>query len=225
MPLPAQVGPVAYDCWNQIGVFGNGRCKELASVVHCRSCPVFSAAGVQLLDRERPAGDKQVLARYYSQPKKAVTLGRLSAVVFRIGSEWLALSTKVFQEIAELRSIHSLPHRRNGVVLGITNVRGELLVCVSLGRLLGLDWSAGTSMPGVSGKRLVVAEWQSSVAAFPVDDVYGVQRFHPEEVQPAPAGVGRGGEGLIRSLLTLKEHKAGLLDEEAVFAAVNQSLS
>src|SRR2546422_1979826 len=37
-------------------------------------------------------------------------------------------------EVAERRVIHSLPHRRTGIVLGVVNVRGELLVCVSLGR-------------------------------------------------------------------------------------------
>ena len=36
------------------------------------------------------------------------------------------------------RLIHSLPHRRQGIVLGLVNVRGELLICVSLARLLGI---------------------------------------------------------------------------------------
>src|SRR5438445_8021579 len=63
---------------------------------------------------------------------------RTSAVIFRIHSEWLALPTEAFQEVAERRRIHSLPHRRNGVVLGLVNIRGELLICVDLGRVLGI---------------------------------------------------------------------------------------
>ena len=43
-----------------------------------------------------------------------------------------------YEEIAERRSLHSLPHRRRGIVMGIVNIRGELLICASLGKLLGL---------------------------------------------------------------------------------------
>ena len=32
------------DCWNKIGVRGDGSCPELARHVHCRNCPVYSAS-------------------------------------------------------------------------------------------------------------------------------------------------------------------------------------
>ncbi len=44
-----------HDCWNRIGVEGNATCRELAKYIHCRNCPVYSAAGLQLLDRPLPA--------------------------------------------------------------------------------------------------------------------------------------------------------------------------
>ena len=31
------------DCWNRIGVRGDGSCPELKQYVHCRNCPVYSA--------------------------------------------------------------------------------------------------------------------------------------------------------------------------------------
>ena len=46
-------------------------------------------------------------------------------------------------EVANLLPIHSLPHRPNGVVLGLASVRGELLVCVSLGQVVGAGAARG----------------------------------------------------------------------------------
>ena len=33
------------DCWNRIGFCGDRSCPELAHVVHCHNCQVFSNAG------------------------------------------------------------------------------------------------------------------------------------------------------------------------------------
>ena len=50
-PLPNGQAVEIRACWNEIGVQGNGSCPELRKVIHCRNCPVYSKAGVQLLDR------------------------------------------------------------------------------------------------------------------------------------------------------------------------------
>ena len=84
--------------------------------------------------------------------------GKQSIVIFRIGPEWLALPTRVFQEIAERRTVHSLPHRQHGVVLGLINIRGELLICVSLGQLLGLEQVPFREKSRTTYDRLVVTE-------------------------------------------------------------------
>ena len=57
------------------------------------------------------------------------------------------MPTSVIAEVAERRVIHSLPHRRTGIVLGVVNVRGELLVCVSLAQLLGVEHKPEESAP------------------------------------------------------------------------------
>src|SRR5439155_6141290 len=167
---PTQV----YDCWNTIGVAGNGSCQELLRFVHCRNCPVYSAAAMQLLDRPVTADYRREWSAHYAEQKKLATPAKTPVVLFRIASEWLLLPTQALQEVAERRAMHSLPHRRRDLVLGLVNVRGELLVCVSLGRWLGLaglvtsdEWrvarAAGAlpanrrSSPGPD--RLLVANW------------------------------------------------------------------
>src|SRR5882724_2541617 len=126
-------------CWSEIGVQGDGSCPKLQEFIHCRNCPVYSNAGVQLLNRPLPPDYRQEWTEHFARKKKTAAPARISAVLFRIESEWLALPTPAFQEVAERRLIHSLPHRRSGLVLGLANIRGELLICVSLSRLLGLE--------------------------------------------------------------------------------------
>jgi chemotaxis-related protein WspD len=212
------------DCWNKIGVIGNGTCTELTKFIHCRNCPVYSTAGARLLDRELPVSYRREWTEHFSSGKKQAATGKVSVVVFRIGTEWLALPTGVFQEIAEWRPIHSLPHRRQGIVLGLANVRGGLLICVSLGRLLGAESEGGgASLPGMHD-RLVVAEWQGRLLAFPVNEVHGVHRYQPEELREVPATVSRGNPSFSRGLLNWMGTSIGCLDEELLFSTLNRSL-
>src|SRR5437588_4360 len=43
------------DCWNRIGIGGDRTCPELAVHIHCRSCPVFSAAARRVVMGSRTA--------------------------------------------------------------------------------------------------------------------------------------------------------------------------
>jgi Magnesium chelatase, subunit ChlI len=62
------------DCWNQIGVFGDGTCPELAKVIHCRNCPVYAAGGRSLLMLGRPRAGTSLLARRLTTILPAMTL-------------------------------------------------------------------------------------------------------------------------------------------------------
>src|SRR3954468_13811615 len=163
------------NCWSQIGVHGDSTCPELKNFIHCRNCQVYSNAGAQLLDRPLPPNYRRDWTDHFARKKRTAAPAKISAVLFRIESEWLALPTQAFQEVAERRMIHSLPHRRAGLVLGLVNVRGELLICVSFSRLLGIkkvgaeerqaavDGSALSSSPGVT--RSSAAERQRGLFA------------------------------------------------------------
>lgn len=213
------------DCWNKIGVGGNSSCPELARYAHCRNCPVYSAAGAELLNRRLPAGYRQEWTEHFALEKVRVTPGKLSVVIFRVGSEWLALPTQAFHEVAEYRAIHTLPHRQDGLVLGLINFRGELLVCVSLSRLLGVERESIREKPCKVYDRLVIAEWQGSLLTFPVHEVYGVHRYNPEEMQETPATVAMASTTFTQATLLWGNKRVGCLDAESLFATLNRSLS
>jgi len=217
---PSRVGA----CWNEIGVYGTGTCKELEQFVHCRNCPVHSAAGAELLDRPLPENYRQEWSQHFSVEKHRAIPAKMSVVIFRIQSEWLALPTTAFQEVAERRLTHSLPHRRQGIVAGLINVRGELLICVSLRRLLGLD-QAGSAPARRPSDRLLVMNWDGNRLAFAVDDIHGVHRFQPQELRDAPATVSKSSFTFTQGIFMWQQHPVGLLDADALFSVLNRSLA
>ncbi|HMP82698.1 MAG TPA: chemotaxis protein CheW, partial [Verrucomicrobiota bacterium] len=182
--------PKVHDCWNTIGVDGNGSCRELVKFVHCRNCPVYSAAGLQLLDRPLPPGYRREWTEHFARVKKLGTPARTSVLIFRVASEWVALPTTAFQEIAEHRAMHSLPHRRGKIVLGLVNIRGELTICVSLARTLGMeDEIEHQKKARAVFDRLLVAHWHGGRLAFPADGVHRIQHFQKDELGEPPATV------------------------------------
>jgi chemotaxis-related protein WspD len=197
----------------------------LAKFIHCRNCPVFSSGALQLLDRPLPPEYRREWTAHFAQRKKAAFSGKTCAIIFRVQEEWLALPAQAFQEIAERRLIHSLPHRRAGVVLGLVNIRGELLICVSIGRLLGLEATAGQEIPRPPCARLLVVNWENIRLVFPVDEVHGVHRFQAEDLREPPATVTGSNPSYTQGVLLWQQRAVGFLDASLLFPALNRSLA
>jgi chemotaxis-related protein WspD len=213
------------DCWNQIGVRGDGSCPELKKYAHCHNCPVFSAAAAQVLDAA-PASHFTDRTTQFAAPAYTEESERRSVVIFRVASEWLALPTSVVVEVASLLPIHSLPHRPNGVVLGLASVRGELLVCVSLREVVG---SAALTAPSREGRgtayqRLLVIRRESVRVVCPVDEVHGIHRFHPRELTAVPTTVAKSVVAYSTALLPWQGHSVGTLDDQLLFYTLKRSL-
>ncbi|MEP6670426.1 MAG: chemotaxis protein CheW [Chthoniobacter sp.] len=216
-----------HDCWNHIGIWGDGTCAELAQAVHCRNCPVYSSAARDLLDRGVDSAYLAQSAQQIRTQRQDARRDTDSVVIFRLGAEWLALPAGVFQEVCALRPIHSLPHRRNGAVLGIANVRGALLVCVSLHALLGIDKTpaANTAQRRLVHERLLVVGRDGERLVFPVDEIHGIHRFHPDQLGEAPATVARSTATYTRAMLPWQDKAVGVLDDQLLFYSLNKSLA
>jgi len=214
-----------FDCWKQIGVEGDGSCRELRELLHCRNCAIYSKAALSLLDRDLPTQYREERTDYFAQKRKLAPGNKISALIFRIGPEWLSLPTDIIQEVAEHRPVHSVPHRRHGILLGVVNVRGELLLCVSVGRLLGLDHGASSEKLRTFYDRLLVVGWEGKRLAFPTNEVRGILRFGPDELAHPPSTVTRAALTFTRGILTWRERLVGLLDPDLLFTTLNRSLS
>jgi chemotaxis-related protein WspD len=212
-------------CWGTSGVYGDGSCPELSKVVHCRNCPVYSAAAVRLIDRPLPVDYRQEWTEHFARSRPLSELGVASLVLFRIQNEWLAMPTHNFQEVAERRPIHSLPRRREAALLGLANVRGELVICISLGHLLQIDQSPSLDVLRRDYQRLLVLQGESNRLAFPVDEVHGPQRFHPQEFQGPPATAARASARYAQATVQWQDRTAGLLDPHLIFSTLQRNLS
>src|ERR1700693_4496716 len=215
------------DCWKKIGVWGNRECGELKKVIHCRNCMVYSSAAAQLLGAELP---EEYLGRWTTHFATEAKVNRRqlqAALIFRIGAEWLALSPTNLQEIAEGRPIHSVPRGRNNTLLGLANIRGELLVCVALDRVLGLE-QMGPEKSGSKRafyRRMLVAGRGGSRFVFPVEEVHGIHWFNPNELKAVPSTVAKAQSTYIKGLLLWKGKSVGCLDDQLLFDMLDESLT
>jgi chemotaxis-related protein WspD len=224
---PVGAAVVIDDCWNKIGVRGDASCPKLKTYAHCRNCPVHSAAAVTLLDRDPPPGYVADWTGHFAQAKRMEELDTDSVVVFRIGAEWFALSTLVFDEIAEPRTIHSLPHRRSSTVLGLVNVRGQLIICVALGKMLGVgnEPAPRPDQDDVVHGRMAVIRHDGGRLAFLVDEVDRIHRFRPRDLRAVPATIAKSAAAYTRGVLSWQDRIVGCLDDQLIFQALNRSIA
>lgn len=224
--MPAHVPTATSDspndldqCWKRIGIEGDRSCPELARHSHCRNCPVFSLAAGRLLDRDLPETVGDGLPTQVGSPAGEAKAEMESVIIFRVGSEWFALPAQVLDEVVELRPIHSLPHRRHPALLGIVNVRGELVICLSIAQLL-----IGSS-DNTAASRLVVIRDAGGRLAFPVDEVQHTHHHSLRDLERAPETVARSASRFTRGLLSWRGRRVGRLDERLVLDALSRCLT
>lgn len=217
--------PAVDDCWNRIGVFGDKSCPQLERHIHCRNCEVYGAAAIALLDRYGSAlerGDDD-----YGQGETQEVQGeQRSLLIFRLGEQWLAIATCCLAEVMPMSPIHVLPHRKSRGLLGVTNVRGTLVACLSLAELLDLDTQqdARRSERRVI-PRMLILESGSGPLVTPVDEVSGIQRIPVARISSAKHDDKRAISRFTAGVLQWQEQSITLLDDEQLLHNMIGSLA
>jgi chemotaxis-related protein WspD len=209
---PENGSPEIDACWSRIGVQGNQSCPELPKHIHCRNCPTYTAAAHVLLDRPITAEYRNIWASHFAAPAKAVETEHRTCLLFRVQAEWLALPSAAVQEVTESRPVRSLPHRRNDAVLGLINLRGQLVVSVSLVRVLGITQATIQTSGHIVFPRLLVVGSTERRIALPVDEVFGTWRYAASELGELPGTVARAALAQCTGMLQFNDHPVGLLD-------------
>ena len=221
-------------CWRRVGVGGDRTCAELETFIHCRNCPVLTAAARTFFDREAPPGYLESWREILEQPEREADGDATAVLVFRRGAEWLALPTSVLVEVTPPRKVHRLPHRHDTLLEGLVNIRGQLQVCVDLGRLLGVEPAAATAPaaptpPAGTLARLLVVERAGDRGAerwvFGVDEVAGVQRVPAAALRAVPSTVGAATDRATAALFAWQERTVGLLDERRLLDGLRAQVS
>ena len=210
------------DCWNRIGIHGDKSCPLLLEHIHCRNCSVYSAAATRLLDRYALQQDDRRAVTAAEVDEKIVSR---SLLMFRLGEEWLGIATRCLVEVAPLQPIHSLPHQRSRALLGVANVRGALVACLSLVELLGLE----TNNQGASGgrimPRMLIIAAQDGPVVVPVDEVDGIHAIDERALKAASASGTQASARFTQGVLQWKGRSLRWLDEAQLLSAVTRSLT
>ena len=210
------------DCWNRIGIYGDKSCPVLPEHIHCRNCSVYSAAATRLMDRY---SFEQEHLEHYSPQEHERKVATRSLMIFRLGGEWLGLTTRCLDEVAPLQPIHSLPHQRSRALLGVANVRGALVPCLSLVDLLGLDptLTAPTSLRVMP--RMLILAAPGGPVVLPVDEVDGIHNIEEHVLNTVSLSGEQASAKYTRGVLQWKTRSLRWLDEEQLLGAITRSLT
>lgn len=111
-------------------------------------------------------------------------------VVFRLGDQRLTCPIETVEEILPFSYPTPVPGAKEWL-LGLANVRGNLVTIVDLGWFL-----FGTRTPVTARTRLILTRLQGRFVGLVVDEVFGQRHFHTEDLDrtgDTPAGM----EGLV----------------------------
>ena len=215
------------DCWNRIGIWSPERasCPELQQVIHCRNCARYSSAGRSMLEHPMTADYRDEWTERLASARQTRQAGSNALLLFRLGDEWLGLGCLHVQEVSEMRSIHSLPHRTDSLVKGIVNIRGELKLCVSIGSLLQLDKSQEDyRVDHEIHQRMIHILKDDQSFVFPVSEVHGIHHYPDKALKPAPATLSKSRQSFTAGVLSWEQRHVGVLDHELLFFALTKGL-
>jgi chemotaxis-related protein WspD len=187
---------------------------------------IQKSAASRLLDRDMPEDYRAEWTAIVSAQQQKADADKKSVLVFRIGAEWLSISTGVLQEIAELPQVHRLPHRRGGLLNGLVCVRGELLLSIALEVLLQIKTLPEDRHVEVhnNGARLLICDKKGSRFAFPVNEVLGVRTYIPRELKDVPATLAKAVSRHTAGVLQMENRVVSYLDDERLFQFLDKNV-
>ncbi|RVU40577.1 purine-binding chemotaxis protein CheW [Rheinheimera riviphila] len=210
-------------CWKSVGIFGDRSCEKLATVVHCRNCDVYADAASQLRDQFAPTDSTALLsdttALSATNEAQTETTATQQWLLFRLNQQWFGIASAVLQEITQPQKVRAVPHRLNKALLGVCNVRGLLVPCISLHRLLGITAAQNTSWP-----RMLIVQHKSAALVLPVDQIHGLVRLPQPPTEPVQL---KSGSTLGKITLTVVQWQGfnlTLLDADLLHQALLKEL-
>jgi chemotaxis-related protein WspD len=208
-------------CWNSIGVSGDRTCPKLVESIHCHNCSVFAAAARAFLDRPAPSGYQAEITASLSGITERRSTDAISAVVFGVGDQLLAIDTRALVEVTSPRAPHRVGHRTGRIFAGLVNIHGQLELCCSLEGLLQID---RITERGGAQSRMLLVELDGLRWSFEVSVVHGVHRFEEKDVAPVPAASQHGAGAYLRHVFRFGDRQVGYLDLERAFRALEASV-
>lgn len=205
------------ECRNVIGIWGDRSCAELRTLDHCYNCPVYTALGRRVLDREvSEAFQDSINWSEYALADVPVVQTR-SLLVFRLGADWFCLSTERVREIVHPSPVHPVPHRLKRGFQGLVNVRGEVHPCVDLRVLLG----CGPSPKDIGIPRMILILDQAGCYAFLADEVDNLLAVDVSSISSPPVSVEKAVPCYTSGMVRCAGKDLAILDEDLLMYSLS----
>ncbi len=133
---------------------------------------------------------------------------------FSIHGQDYAVDIRSVREVLSHADIEPVPGAP-GRVLGVINLRGQIVTVVDFGGWLG-------RVPSRAARPILVMDHQGVVLALAIDTVHDVTRLDPDEIKPVPrTGLGTR-PGVMHGLVVRESGLLSLLDADVLVAQLAQ---
>ena len=185
------------------------------------------AAILRLLERPVSAADLASGAEWAARPAVVNEGPTIGLLLFRLGEETAALPAKLLQRVTPWARPTPVPHRTTPVIRGVCNIRGELVLCADLHRLLGArERPTRTSQAAgsVDPRRMVVIGPRDAPWVFEVDSLEGIERTSAAGLLPQPVTVEYAVAAFTRGIAEVRGRLVTVLDGERVLTGFQAGL-
>lgn len=146
---------------------------------------------------------------------------RLELLLFRMeGQQRYGINVFKVQEVIQCPPLTQVPHA-HPVVRGIAKLRGKTIPVMDLAMAIG-----GRPVEQVTGKFVIITEYNRSVQGFLVSSVQRIVNMNWEEILPPPRGSGKN--SYMTAVTKIDQELVQIIDVEKVLAEVigaNEELS
>ncbi len=181
----------------------------------------------RLLDRPVSAADLAEGADLAARPAEARSAAAMGLLLFGIGRETAALPASMLRGVTPAARVVPIPHRSSGVLRGMCNIRGELVLCADLHRLLGLparsDDAPAAEAPGA--RRMIVIGPAHDCWAFEVDTLVGIARIDPASLRPPPVTVKHAIGSFTSGVTEIDGTCVTVLDGDRILAGIKAGIA
>ena len=133
-----------------------------------------------------PDGQREIWASQLSAKLQITSASlQIRRFVFRMGAEWFGIEPRVLSlTLPDIRP-RQLPHQPDGLVEGLINADGRIVVCIRMARV----WDILPSpLPPGQNRRILVLNIEGWTFAIRTEEVLGIEDFLEENIQPLPMG-------------------------------------
>jgi purine-binding chemotaxis protein CheW len=142
--------------------------------------------------------------------------GGMSLLLFRIADEWYAVEASDVREIFQDYTVTPVPCVPE-FILGVVNIRGEILSVTDPARLMGL----GSIGAGILGTLPAVVVANDLVAtALVVDEIGDIVDVSQDALEPPISGIDRSQAEFVAGSVFVSERMVGLLNVERVLQPI-----